>query len=59
MPDPFRRAEVDPEPVPWFDEPEPDASSGAPRRRSLRLMAPPSSNRRRWGVEFSRRGDDV
>ena len=49
-----------PEPVPWFDEPEPDASAQAePPRRSLRLMAPPSSNRRRWSVEFSRRGDDV
>lgn len=59
MPDPLGRAEVDPEPVPWFDEPEPDASADAPPRRSLRLMAPPSSNRRRWSVEFSRRGDDV
>jgi hypothetical protein len=49
-----------PEPVPWFDEPEPDASAdAAPPRRSLRLMAPPSSNRRRWSVEFSRHGDDV
>jgi hypothetical protein len=50
----------DREPVPWFDEPEPDASADAERpRRSLRLMAPPSSNRRRWTVELSRRGDDA
>ena len=61
MPDRFARAQVEPEPVPWFDESDPDASAAAePARRSLRLMAPPSSNRRRWSVEFnSRRGDNV
>jgi len=54
---------AEPEPVPWFDEPDFERDAFAhtqPSRRSLRLMAPPSSNRRRWNVGFDRRrGDDV
>ena len=56
---------AEPEPAPWYDAPDPDRPSprfgdGEPPRRSLRLMAPPSSNRRRWSVDYERRrGDDI